>query len=168
MDTSAAAYNHLRWQGSAPSYTKKENQNEDIATYRRTLARCADSRLQHVPGRPCARTSRTAGTSWTNRPNRRYGTHRGIEAGRATRETRDKWARPEIPAKRDRQETGAGPETQVKLDAPATQAKRGEPATRVCKGKPHRVRQDSIAIPTVILEGRVANGTKTILSDSCC
>jgi hypothetical protein len=26
VETSAAAYNHLLWQGSAPSYTKKENQ----------------------------------------------------------------------------------------------------------------------------------------------
>ena len=92
----------------------------------------------------------------------------GIEAGRAIRETRDKWARQVTRAKRDRLETGAGPETQVKQDAPATQAKRDALATRAYKGKPHRVRQESIAIRTVTLEGRVAYGTKTILSFSSC
>jgi len=90
----------------------------------------------------------------------------GTGAGRVIRETRDKWARQGTRAKRDRPETGAGPEIQVKQDAPATQAKRDGQETRACKGKPHRVRQESIAIRTAILEERVVKGTKTGLSYS--
>ena len=79
----------------------------------------------------------------------------GIEAGLAIRETRDKWARQVTRAKRDRPETGAGPEIQVKQDAPVTQAKRDAQATRARKGRPHRVRRESIAIRTMTLEERV-------------
>jgi hypothetical protein len=38
LDTTLAAYNFLRRQGSAPSNTTKENQNEDISAYGYALA----------------------------------------------------------------------------------------------------------------------------------
>ena len=72
-------------------------------------------------------------------------------------ETRARRARLVTRAKRDRPGTGAGPETQVKRDGPAT---------RVYKVRPRRVRRESIAIRTTILEERVASGIKTGLSCS--